>query len=205
MTFPDPYHEQHWHGCPKDLHSHHLDPLGLHQTSQIICQINPWTKPSVKITFPDPYHEQHWHECPKHLRSHHLDPCGLHQTTNIICQRHFQIPTMNNMVGLGNRDLSNMSHMCASVEAMLLQMTAIKISGSFILHSFAYGRDLEMSSWHFALFKDHIYIYYVRFDGGHVGPVQMMAMKMFGTFMPVLFMIRVWKCHIDTWLTLEHV
>ena len=40
---------------------------------------------------------------------------------------------MNNMVGLGNRDLSNMSHMCASVEAMWLKMTAIKISGSFIL------------------------------------------------------------------------
>ena len=27
-----------------------------------------------------------------------------------------------------------------------------------------------MFSWHFALFKDHIYIYNVRFGGGHVGP-----------------------------------
>ena len=36
--------------------------------------------------------------------------------------------------------------------------------------SVAHGRDLEMSLGHFALFKDHIYIYYVRFGGGHVGP-----------------------------------
>ena len=30
--------------------------------------------------------------------------------------------------------------------------------------------------------------------------VQMEAMEMFGTFMPVLFMIGIWKCHLDTWL-----
>ena len=30
--------------------------------------------------------------------------------------------------------------------------------------------------------------------------VQMRALEMFGTFMPVLFMIGVWKCHLDTWL-----
>ena len=29
--------------------------------------------------------------------------------------------------------------------------------------------------------------------------VQMRALEMFGTFMPVLFMIGVWKCHLDTW------
>ena len=29
--------------------------------------------------------------------------------------------------------------------------------------------------------------------------VQMGAMEMFGTFMPVLFMTGVWKCHLDTW------
>ena len=29
--------------------------------------------------------------------------------------------------------------------------------------------------------------------------VQMGAMEMFGTFMPVLFMIGVWKCHLNTW------
>ena len=30
--------------------------------------------------------------------------------------------------------------------------------------------------------------------------VQMGAMEMSRTFMPVLFMIGVWKCHLDTWL-----
>ena len=30
--------------------------------------------------------------------------------------------------------------------------------------------------------------------------VQKMVIKMLGTFMPMLFMIRVWKCHLDTWL-----
>ena len=30
--------------------------------------------------------------------------------------------------------------------------------------------------------------------------VQMRALEMFGTFMPLLFMIGVWKCHLDTWL-----
>ena len=30
--------------------------------------------------------------------------------------------------------------------------------------------------------------------------VQMRALEMFGTFMPVLFKIGVWKCHLDTWL-----
>ena len=29
--------------------------------------------------------------------------------------------------------------------------------------------------------------------------VQMGAVEMFETFMPVLFMIGVWKCHLDTW------
>ena len=29
--------------------------------------------------------------------------------------------------------------------------------------------------------------------------VQMMAMKMFGSVMSLLFMIGVWKCHLDTW------
>ena len=35
MRFPDPYHEQHWHECPKHLHSHHVDPHGLQQTTQM--------------------------------------------------------------------------------------------------------------------------------------------------------------------------
>ena len=30
--------------------------------------------------------------------------------------------------------------------------------------------------------------------------VQMRALEMVGTFMPVLFMIGVWECHPDTWL-----
>ena len=30
--------------------------------------------------------------------------------------------------------------------------------------------------------------------------VQMGAMEMFGTFLPMLFMIGVWKCHLDTLL-----
>ena len=30
--------------------------------------------------------------------------------------------------------------------------------------------------------------------------VQMRALEMFGTFMPMLLKIRVWKCHLDTWL-----
>ena len=59
---------------------------GLHQTTHMICQNDPWTKPSVMTTFPDPYHEQHWQECPKHLQIHHLDPHGLHQTSHMICQ-----------------------------------------------------------------------------------------------------------------------
>ena len=58
ITFPDPYHEQHWYECPKHLHSHHLDPHGLHQTLHMICQNDPCAKPSVKMTLPDPYHEQ---------------------------------------------------------------------------------------------------------------------------------------------------
>ena len=29
--------------------------------------------------------------------------------------------------------------------------------------------------------------------------VQMRALEMFGTFIPVLFMKGVWKCHLDTW------
>ena len=40
MRFPDPYHEQHWHECPKHLHSHHLDPHGLQQTTQMKNQID---------------------------------------------------------------------------------------------------------------------------------------------------------------------
>ena len=36
----------------------------------------------------------------------------IHQQSKISLI-HFQIPTMNNMVGLGNRDVSRMSHMCA--------------------------------------------------------------------------------------------
>ena len=44
MTFPDPYHEQYWHECPKHLQSPHLDPHSLHQTSLIICQNDPCTK-----------------------------------------------------------------------------------------------------------------------------------------------------------------
>merc|ERR1712026_304709 len=69
MTFPDPYHEHHWHGCPKHLHSPHLDPHSLHQTSHMICQSDPCAKTSVIMTFPDPYHEQHWYECLKHVQS----------------------------------------------------------------------------------------------------------------------------------------
>ena len=49
MTFPDPYHEQHWHECPKHLHSPHLDPHSLHQTSHMICQNDPCAKPTVKM------------------------------------------------------------------------------------------------------------------------------------------------------------
>ena len=30
--------------------------------------------------------------------------------------------------------------------------------------------------------------------------VQMRALEMFGTLMPLLFMIGVWKCHLDTGL-----
>ena len=30
--------------------------------------------------------------------------------------------------------------------------------------------------------------------------VQMRALEMFGTFMPVLFLIGVWKWNLDTWL-----
>ena len=30
--------------------------------------------------------------------------------------------------------------------------------------------------------------------------VQMKALEIFRKFMPVLFMIGVWKCHLDTWL-----
>ena len=33
---------------------------------------------------------------------------------------------------------------------------------------------------------------------------QMRALQMFGTFMPVLFKIWVWKCHLDTWLCTLH-
>ena len=73
MAFPDPYLEQHWHECSKHLQSPHLDPHGLHQTSLMICQNDPCTKPSVKMTFPDPCLEQHWHECSKSLLTPHLD------------------------------------------------------------------------------------------------------------------------------------
>ena len=31
-------------------------------------------------------------------------------------------------------------------------------------------KGLEISSWHFALYRDHLDISYVRFGGGHVGP-----------------------------------
>ena len=86
MTFPDPYHDQHWHKFPKHLQSPHLDPHGLHQNTQMIHQNDPWAKPSVKMTFPDAYHEQHWHESSKHLHSHHLDPQSLHQSSHIISQ-----------------------------------------------------------------------------------------------------------------------
>ena len=88
MTFPDLYHEQHWHEFPKHLQSLHLDPHGLHQTSQIICQNDPCTKPSVNMKFPDLYHEQHWHEFSKHLQSIHLEPHGLHQTSQIRSNTH---------------------------------------------------------------------------------------------------------------------
>ena len=36
--------------------------------------------------------------------------------------------------------------------------------------SVVHDRGLEMSSWHFALPKDHFDISYVRFGGGYVGP-----------------------------------
>ena len=86
MTFPDPYHEHHWHECPHHLRSPHLDSHNLHQTSHMICQNDHCTFSSVNMTFPDPYHEQHWHECPKHLHSHNLDPHDLHQSSQIICR-----------------------------------------------------------------------------------------------------------------------
>ena len=73
MTFPDPYHEQHWHECPHHLQSPYLDSHNLHQTSILICQNDSCPKPNVRMTFPDPYQEQHWHEFPHHLQSPHLD------------------------------------------------------------------------------------------------------------------------------------
>ena len=49
-----------------------------------VCQIDPCTKPSVKLTFPDPHYEQNWHYCPKHHPSPHLDPIQIQRHSSLI-------------------------------------------------------------------------------------------------------------------------
>ena len=67
-----------------------------------------------------------------------------------------------------------------------------------------HDEGLEMSSWHCRLCTRIILTFYM---WGLVEAmwVQMKALEMFGTFMPVLFMIGVWKCHLDTCLHISEL
>ena len=50
-TCPSPnltWDHQHWYECPKDLYCQHLDPYVLHQTTHMICENDPCSKPSFK-------------------------------------------------------------------------------------------------------------------------------------------------------------
>ena len=117
MTFPDPYHEQNWHECPKHLQSPHLDPHGLHQTSHMICLNDPCTKQSVKMIFPDPYLDQH----------------GLHQTSHIIC---LNAPCTKQSVKMIFPDMKNSGMNVPNIYKALIWSHRVKGTDTFLKLTF---------------------------------------------------------------------